>query len=696
MSIRSFWAASLIALSAVPLLAGGPTTPGATLKPQAFRQPLIFEPNRGQAPAQVQWIARAAQYQLFFTDEGLTMLLRDRAHEGPSSSLIPALFQAPRAVDRIKSTYSTIQIKLVGGRPWRIAAGLDPTGGISNYFIGDDPKAWHTGIQHYGRLSAPNVYDGIDMVFYSHGGELEYDFLVAPGADPKQIRLAFEGLDRTRIDTNSGDLLLTAAGGAEVRQVRPKVYEQAGKRKTEIAAAYELLDRKQAAFTLAPYDHRHKLVIDPTVSFTTFLAGNGEDMAYAIAVDSSGNSYVTGETNSTNFPTNAGIQGDQPGQDAFVTKLSPSGAILFSNYWGGNGADGGTGIAVDTTGVFVTGTTNSTNFPGVWYAPNNGHYHAFVTKFSLGANGIYSTIVGGSGYDYSNAIALDTAHAAYITGYTSSADFPSVGSWHTTYGGSNDAFVVKVVPGGSVGASAYLGGTGDDTAWGIAVDQSGYAWIAGLTCSPNFPHTGPITIVPGCNTFVTRLSNTFSGIFFSTEFEGGTAAAIAVDPNYNAYVAGNTYYASVATTPGTFQPIKPSPYNSYSAFVTKLDPLGGIMYSTYLSGANGNTFAKAIAVDAGAGGQVYVAGWTSSTTFPGAPAITPNPAAGFLSKLTPQLNALEYTTFLGAGINGIALTGLSLYPQIYTAGYRYTGGLTSSYLDAFVVELNETPIVTRK
>ena len=291
MSIRLFCTASLIACSAMTLLAVEPSTLAAAPNPQPFDHPLVFEPNHGQAPAQVQWIARGSRYQLFFTSEGITMLLRDRAREASPSSLIPALFQAPHlSADRTKTTYSTMKMKLNGGRPWRSVAGLEPTGGISNYFIGDDPKGWHTGIPHYARLSAPDVYNGIDLVFYSHGGQLEYDFVVAPGADPSQIRMAFEGLDRTRIDANSGDLLLTTVGGSELRQMHPNVYEQTGNRKIEVASAYELLDPKQAGFRLGPYDRRHKLVIDPTVSFTTFLAGNGEDMAAAIAVDSSGNS----------------------------------------------------------------------------------------------------------------------------------------------------------------------------------------------------------------------------------------------------------------------------------------------------------------------------------------------------------------------------------------------------------------------
>jgi hypothetical protein len=676
----------------------------AAPQPQPFHRPLVFEPNRGQAPAEVQWIARASGYQLYLTSEGVTMLLPDRINDAPPSTLIPAMFQPPRPyANSGKTSYSTVKMKLTGSRPWQAVAGLEPTGGISNYFFGSDPQGWHTGIPHYAKLKAAGVYEGIDLVFYSHGGELEYDFVVAPGADPQQIRLAFEGVDRTRIDGDTGNLLLTTAGGREIRHIRPQVYQQAGDRKIQVAAGYEILDRQQAAFTLASYDRQRALVIDPTISFTTFLAGNNQDSASAVAVDSAGNAYVTGFTVSTNFPIAGALQNTVHGSDAFVTKLSSTGAILFSTYWGGSSVDYGTGIAVDSTGVYIVGTTASSDFPGLRRMPFvPGYYDAFVTKFSSTGNAmVYSLVVGGSGNDQGNAIAVDASHAAYITGMTTSSDFPIAGTWHTQLAsvGYYDAFVAKVAPtGAGVVASAYLGGSQSDWATGIAIDPSGSAWITGVSCSNDFPHTGPITLIPGCNAFVTRLTNTFTGMIFSMQFGGGSsyATAIAVDSNYNGYITGQTI-SGFPTTPEAFQPAKPS--TGPTAFVAKLVPLGEISNATYLGGTNGSSDGLSIAVDEA--GQILVAGMTSSTNFPGAPAITPNPTAGFLSKLTPQLNTLDYTTFLGAQISGVAVlhpSGIhtTLYSQIYTAGSRYTGGIDYQYLDAFVVKLSESPVVTTK
>ena len=299
-------------------------------QPQPFDRPLVFEPNHGQAPASVKWLARASGYQILFTAEGATMVLREPEAEAPGPTPMPVLLQPYKTLPiSSPSAYTAVRMKLTGGHPWRAVTGLEPTGGTSNYFLGSDPKHWHTDIPHYVRLRASSVYEGIDMVFYSDGGDLEYDFVVAPGADPKQIRLAFDGIDSMRVDRKSGDLLLMTAGGTELRHVRPTVYQQLGAQRMEVAGGYEILDHRQATFLLADYDHRRRLVIDPTIKFTVFLAGSDQDRARGVAVDGSGNAYVTGYTNSTNFPQ-LGSRPDTARTDAFVTKLSPSGTIMFS------------------------------------------------------------------------------------------------------------------------------------------------------------------------------------------------------------------------------------------------------------------------------------------------------------------------------------------------------------------------------
>jgi Beta-propeller repeat len=386
------------------------TFPAAANQPQPFRRPLVFEPNRGQAAPQVKWITRGPGYQLFFTGDGVTMMVQESAAGAPKSDRLSGPIPAQQSrPETSKQKYSTVRMKLDGSRPWNNVTGLEPTGGVSNYLSGKDRTAWRTDIPHYAKISAAGVYDGIDLVFYTNGADLEYDFVVRPGADPNQIRFAFEGTERMRVDDKTGDLVLTTAGGSELRQVRPKVYQQVGDRRIEAAGGYELLDRGRAAFTLAAYDQRRPLVIDPTVSFTKFLAGNSSDDAFAIAVDSDGNSYVTGSTKSTNFP----ISNDSSYQecshdlfgfctagDGFVTKLDPNGGILFSTYFG---AGVGAGIAVDSTGVVVAGNVVPTdNVVGL-----AGRADAYVIKLSLTGSFLFARHYGGENDDTATAVALD-------------------------------------------------------------------------------------------------------------------------------------------------------------------------------------------------------------------------------------------------------------------------------------------------
>ena len=471
----------LLCVSAVTFLAAAP-------KPQRFHRPLVFEPNLGQAPPNVKWIAQADGYRLLMTSEGATILLADPTNEAPRAASLPRLLQpAQLSASSAKPAYSTVQMKFTGGRPWSGIEGLEPTGGISNYLLGNDPRQWHTNIPHYSKLSATQVYDGIDLVFYSHGGDLEYDFVVAPGADPKQIRLAFDGVEEMRVDRKSGDLLLSTTGGSEIRHMRPKVYQQMGNARVEVAGGYEVLDRRQAAFTLAAYDGQRPLVIDPLVRrFATVLPANALDSANSLAVDSSGNAYVTGSTDSTNFPRVNFLQADQFGTDAFVTKLSSSGTIVFSTYLGGNRVDEGWGIAIDTTGVYVTGSSDSTDFPIKNSIYPNRSVDAFVTKLSTAGNSlIYSTYLGGSKPDYGSGIAVDSEHAAWTVGTTRSEDFPIAGGpsagQQRKFGGKADAFLARIAPDGlSVAFSTFVGGP---DSMGAALSQL----TAPAPCMPQAP-----------------------------------------------------------------------------------------------------------------------------------------------------------------------------------------------------------------
>ena len=643
----------------------------AAPQPRPFEHPLIFEPNRGQAPAHVKWIARASGYLLLFTDEGATIVLPEAPADVTSEPSLPRLFRpAHFRAATTKQTYSTVQMKLTGSRPWTGMDGLEPTGGVSNYLRGSDPKRWHTDVPHYARMSARQVYDGIDLVFYSNGGDLEYDFIVAPGADPKQIQMSFDGVDEMRVDRKSGDLLLTTAAGSELRHVRPKVYQQVGNERVEVAGSYQLLDRRQATVKLLAYDRQRTLVIDPVLKFSTYLFGNGKDRAYALAVDGSGNVYMTGRTESTNLASPNALQTDQPLADAFVSKVSPTGAILYTTYLGGNGTDEGWGIAVDSTGVYVAGKTDSSDFPMKNALFQHRLTDGFVSKLTPAGNAfIYSTYLGGSKYDDAYRIAVDSEHAAWVVGATTSDNFPIAGGPNSgqqrKFGGGRDAFLAKIAPDGlSVMYSTFVGGPGDEFGYDVALDRTGSVYAIG-SATTGFPITAGMKACGAIqDAFVVRVKGRGTQPRYATCLGPGIGLGIAVDTAFNAYATGYTY-GNFPTTPGSFQPTKPATGTGvYSGFVTKLGSKGNVAYSTYFGATDGITVGEDIGVDAN--GAAYIGGSLRATNFPGVPPLPSDRYLGFLSKLTPQGKSLSYTMILNTGISAVAA-----FPnarQFYVAG----------------------------
>jgi hypothetical protein len=444
-------------------------------------------------------------------------------------------------------------------------------------------------------------------------------------------------------------------------------------------------------FRLPEYDGSRPLVIDPTLDYSTYLGGSGRDQGFGIAVDSTGNAYVTGETTSANFPITPGtVQSFFSGgffPDAFVAKLNAAGsALVYSTYLGGNGRDQGFGIAVDTEGnAYVAGATFSTNFPttpGALKRLLGGIEDAFVAKLNpTGSALVYSTYVGGSSTDFALGIALDAAGNAYVTGGTHSADFPiSPGAFQTSLpGGVDDVFVTKMNPTGSaIVYSTYVGGAGSDEGFGISVDASGSAYVAGETTSSNFP-TSPgaaqAAYHGGQDGFVIKLDTGGIHLAYGT-YLGGTAfdqaKGIAVDPGGNSYVTGDTTSANFPTTPGVLQPLSGG---SDDAFVTKLNASGSaFVYSTYLGGT-GFDFGESIAVDST--GNAYVTGGTKSGNFPKTSDAAQATLAGsddvFISKLNATGSALIYSTYLGGtGLDD----GFSL--AIDSTGATYVTGVTAS------------------
>ena len=407
--------------------------------------PLSFEPNRGQAPAEVRYLARGSSYTLYLAC-GETVL-------------------APHA-------QSPLRTRLLGANLSVRITGEAPQVSTSNYFVGSDPRKWHTSVPNYGRVRYSGVYPGIDLLYYGKDGQLEYDWIVSPRADPARIRMIFENTDQLRID-QEGDLVIRA-GNNEYRQKRPVMYQDIGGKRVEIAGRWAL-HGKEGSFQIGSYDHRKELVIDPPLIYSTYLGGSGLDYKYAIAVDSIGNTYVTGGAGSTNFPTTAPLQSALKGaEDIFVTKISPNGsAKLYSTYLGGGGPDEGRGIAVDVQGnAYITGSAGSIDFPtknAIQDTPG-GSGDAFVAK--LNATGwalVFSTYLGANAIDFGSAIALDTAGNAYITGSTFSANFPTKNAFQSVKGAQEDAFVAKINAAGTAWVYAtYLGGNNVDQGNAIA------------------------------------------------------------------------------------------------------------------------------------------------------------------------------------------------------------------------------------
>ncbi len=597
--------------------------------------PLSFEANQGQTDRRVEFLSRGLGYTLFLMpNEAVLASRKSAAHAEPTGP------RQARVSQPGKTITTTLRIKLVGGNPHARVVGMEELPGKSNYFIGNDPKKWRTDVPNYGRVKVRDVYPGVDLVYYGNQRQLEEDFVVAPGADPRAITMEIAGVEKALIDAQ-GELVLASPGG-EVRLRKPVIYQEVAGVQHEIAGGYTLKGENRVGFELGNYDVTQRLVIDPVLAYSTYLGGSGTDLGLGIAVDSSGNAYVTGQTNSTDFPgaSSSPIQSafGGGGVDAFVTKINAAGsALVYSTYLGGGsgggmggGDDTGLGIAVDFSGnAYVTGLTFSTDFPGASSSPiqsaNGGGRDAFVAKLNAAGSAlVYSTYLGGNDTDEGRGIAVDSSGNAYVTGETFSTNFPGASSSpiQSAFGGFVDAFVTKINAAGSALVySTYLGGSSNDFGVGIAVDFSGNAYVTGFTNSTNFPGASSSHIQSAFggldDAFVTKINAAGSALVYST-YLGSSGAdqgfGIAVDSSGNAYVTGVT---SSTNFPGAgFSPIQSAFGGDLDAFVAQLNAAGSaLVYSTYLGGSGADQ-GFGIAVDSS--GNAYVTGQTSSTDFPGA------------------------------------------------------------------------------
>jgi len=648
--------------------------------------PLSFEPNAGQASAEVRYLARGNSYSLYLAP-GETVLAGAKGLR--------------------------LRIGFAGASLSASIIGEERQPSTSNYLIGKDPGKWHSAVPNYQRVRYSGVYPGVDLVYYGKDGKLEYDWIVSPGADPRQIRMRFENSVRLLID-KEGDLVIWE-GQSEFRHKRPTVYQELSGSRIPVKGRWALHGH-EAGFRIGGYDRGKPLVIDPPLIYSTYHGGNGLDYAYAIAVDSIGNTYVTGGAGSANFPTTAPFQSSLRGaEDVFVTKINPSGtAKLYSTYLGGGGPDEGHGIAVDVQGnAYITGSAGSLDFPtkGAIQGTQGGSGDAFVAK--LNATGqalVYSTYLGGNGTDSGSAIAVDSAGSAYIVGSTFSANFPTKNPFQAAKGAQEDVFVAKINPGGTALVySTYLGGNAVDEGNGIAVDAAGSVYVTGYTGSTDFPLQAPLrgSNANSVDAFVTKINPAGSALVYST-YLGGAATdygtAIAVDS------AGSAYVTGIVTSDDfpTVNPIdgKLASHAVDDIFVTKFNPAGStLVYSTYLGGGSADD-PYAIAVDKS--GDAYITGRTNSSDFPLANAIQSTRFAFdmFVAEINPAGSALVFSTFIGGtgseSGRGIAVDQLG---NIHVAGegtstdfpvvkpLQGASGGGAAPQDAFVLLLGNAPPV---
>ena len=574
-----------------------------------------------------------------------------------------------------------IQVRFEGADKGAALEGVEPLAARANFFVGQDSSEWRTGVPTFQKILYHSLYPGIDLTYSGTEDHIKSEFTVAPGADPRLIRLAYSG---TLSIAASGDLIARQAG-SELRERAPEIFQETAAGRVRVAGRYHLIGEHTAGFEVDPYDASLPLVIDPVISYSTYLGGTGMSAATGLAVDAAGNLYVTGWTEALDFPI---VGAEQPanhgGVDAFVVKFNSTGTALFyATYIGGGGDDRGAAIAVDSSGqAYVTGSTTSTNFPLV--SPIRGTLGGSKTAFVLKLNAVgnlllYSTYLGGTSWDTGNAIAVDGSGNMYVAGDTQSINFPVLTAVQPLLGGGMDAFVTKLTPVGAIAFSTFLGGAGNEHAAGIAVDRSGNVYVAGGTYSANFPLVAPIQAINGGSqdAFVAKLAPSGSPILYSTYLGGngiGTveqANALAVDSSGNAYVTGVTNSSNFPVTSGAFQTVFGGVQD---AFITKINPAGNtLVYSTYLGGTSFD-WATGIRIDSS--GNAYVAGYTSSGDFPavnGVQAAFGGMYDAFVTKLSAAGNALAFSTFFGGSgsdvANAIVVDG---------TGNMFVGGQTSS------------------
>jgi hypothetical protein len=626
----------------------------------------FFIENKGQWHPDVLYLTRMGGLDVWITKYGVnyTFYKIEKSPNAKRAEHLPSKFD--HEMENATLLGHRVLLKLQNHNANPLPEGKQKQEGYYNYLIGNDPGKHATYVGLYKEAVVKNVYDGIDLRYYFDKGYLRYDFIVHPGADPSQIKFELEG--EFDIYLKNGALCYTTRFG-EVQMQDLFVYQQSDKKNVQAKFTQQ---KDVWQFQVSAYDKTQPLIIDPLI-YSTYIGGSSGDYGYSIAIDGSGNAYITGSTVSTDYDITPGAfqTNYEEGWDVFVIKLNSIGTtLIYSTYIGGSSNDYGMAITIDGSGnAFIAGYTNSTDYdmtPDAFQTTIGGNFDVFVTKLnSTGTALLYSTYIGGSNYDYCPSIAIDDFGNAFITGYTESHDYDiTPGAFQATFGGGADVFVTKLnSTGTALIYSTYIGGSNNDYGDAIAIDTSGNAYITGSTNSTNYDITaGAFQTSYGGGTndvFATKLNSTGSGLIYSTYIGGSDedrGNSIAIDHTGNAYVTGETYSTDYDITPDVFQNIYGG---SQDVFVTKLNSTGtAILYSTYIGGSDYD-YALSIALDKS--GNVYITGWTESTDYDiTRGAFQTNCGGGttdlvevgyggdaFITKLNSTGTALIYSTYIG-------------------------------------------------
>ncbi len=647
--------------------------------------PALFVENQGQwADQSVRYAFQGSGTNVLLTDAGPVIQVSKDTTAGtqPSSRSGNPLGSAG-GIPVVPSDLQTTQFSMsfMGGNLVQ-PVGLDQSQSQFNYFLGNDKSLWRSGVPTFAKVEYQNLYNGIDLVTSGGHSDLKYEFDVGPGADWQQIKVQYSGIEGLSIDASGALHVQTKLG--DVVDEAPVIYQMIDGKQVPVTGEFELDGQDAYRFRITgTYNPAQELIIDPDLSWATYLGGSSYDDGFSIALDGSGNALVAGATDSWNFAgANNGNHGGN--EDAFVAKVSDSGSLLWATYLGGSSFDQGYGIAVDGSGnVLVTGFTNSTDFSGA----NNAYYgngDAFVAKVSASGSLLWATYLGGSNEDEGWGIAVDGSGNSLLTGVTYSTDFS--GANNAFHGGYEDAFVAKVSTSGSLLWATYLGGNNDDEGYGIALDGSGNALVAGATDSTDFSGANNANY-GDWDAFVAKVSA--SGSLLWTTYLGGSGDdvgwGIAVDGSGNSLVVGETDSTDFSGGNNAY-------YGNEDAFVAKVSTSGSLLWATYLGGSN-DDHGHGITVDGS--DNTLVTGYTTSTDFSGANNASYGDWDAFVAKVSASGSLLWATYLGGSGDNvgvGIALNGSgNALVAGWTASADFSGANNAYHGgsdDAFLVKVS--------